>query len=40
MSPNATRSANAPNNGIVNPCRTTPDPSFKMGEVIPYTALR
>ena len=26
MSPNATRSANAPNNGIVNPCRTTPRP--------------
>ena len=27
ISPNATRSANAPNNGIVNPCRTTADPS-------------
>ena len=30
ISPNATRSANAPNNGIVNPCRTTPDPSLQI----------
>ena len=34
ISPNATRSANAPNNGTVNPCRTTPDPSSRMGEEI------
>ena len=28
ISPNATRSANAPNYGIVNPCRNTSDPSL------------
>ena len=34
VSPNATNSANAPNNGIVNPCRTTPDPDLDPPEDI------